>query len=1010
MRNLLLELQKELELSQSLLEKASRLASPKKNEDGSRKPTTKKKRKKQTLTPEQKKKQKKNQKLVTKVKEKLKARRYKSKETGKDLSFNTALTRKHPKAEKDFNSAMEKARKSDKGDNDKGKGDSDKDTPLSDAQKDIVNRVLSGNRKFDDLSVVEEESLKDALSLLSDIGVVLGIELDGNKDGGETKTDQAEDIKKIVKKKRETRSDKGKERGSYKKELKKEVLNELLPEEAKGQVDTEALSDLSDEEVSDTTEVLEERIEKRKPRSDKGEEKGSRNKKPKKFIEGEKLTDQPKSVQKQVIKNMLEGAMVSQLDPNARIQQVNSMLEQKGLLSEFEKKSLQKELDVLKALPKNTEELLPSTQRGSRTLGSEISKAVDSLSDLSEDQVEQMVESYAGFSQNISSSLKKQGIKGLKEFLESESKDLKVPQPPTKPNAQNQSEYAHDLGVYLAVTNAKKGIVENPLFGLKNVPDGDLLSQEEHFKLVRREQGERFRTLDKEERNSMVLETTKRIKELELELNTDPNNKDLLSDLKNLKTSEEALNTVRMISGEGVIEGYSEIPDSVLELARQTESNAWDEAISALSTMSASPSDVREQVSNVVNKLNDDDFASVMGGSNGPYGEMLETMDDGFCPASPANNAKSVGGGTLKPGESCPNPMPPHIKKMLRDYMTGSFVNLHSVEKDGYGDRGSSKETSKLTTRQKKEISFFWKERKDKFFQAFVDGVDEKGKELSDSEKEAYAEQFRLEWVEQDLKGIEVYKGSGKKYQWQQLQVELKKIKSYPPKMRKQRSKEIREQLEKLFDEGVSKKQETPKKEVPKKKANIFNNLFIDTHYKSGGSNTMQKKSTVYVDYQERSKAFQLGMRVYPFLGGNPARSGIVVSVFPAIGMVDVQFPHGSQRFPVEDLVVDTSGDYQNLINENTSVPGGVGTTPVTSIKVVKQARRVTSRYFKQALYWYAKDRTYRQCRNEVNPSCPKCKTPLGKTVYKRRDSRSERLLACHTCLFIIKPSDIVGG
>lgn len=173
----------------------------------------------------------------------------------------------------------------------------------------------------------------------------------------------------------------------------------------------------------------------------------------------------------------------------------------------------------------------------------------------------------------------------------------------------------------------------------------------------------------------------------------------------------------------------------------------------------------------------------------------------------------------------------------------------------------------------------------------------------------------------------------------------------------------------------------------------------------------MQKRSTQYVDYQRRSQAFELGMRVYPFLGGNPARSGIVVAVFPAIGMVDVQFPHGSMRYPVEELVVDTSGDYLNIYSDDLdTIPGGVGTVPVSSRAVKKQATRVASRYMKQAIYWYKKDRTYRQCRNEEKPCCPKCKTPLGKTIYKRRGGKSEKLLACYSCLFIIKPEDIVKG
>ena len=170
----------------------------------------------------------------------------------------------------------------------------------------------------------------------------------------------------------------------------------------------------------------------------------------------------------------------------------------------------------------------------------------------------------------------------------------------------------------------------------------------------------------------------------------------------------------------------------------------------------------------------------------------------------------------------------------------------------------------------------------------------------------------------------------------------------------------------------------------------------------------MQKTSTVYVDYQERSRAFQIGMRVYPFLGGNPSRSGVVVAVFPAIGMVDVQFPHGSMRYPVEDLVVDASKDYKNLTTD-ISVPGGVGVIPVSSRSVEK----VASRYMqKKALYWFEKDRRYKLCRDEdiKSPRCPKCKEDMRGTIYKRREGQSDRVLACPSCLFIIKTDDIVTG
>ena len=177
-------------------------------------------------------------------------------------------------------------------------------------------------------------------------------------------------------------------------------------------------------------------------------------------------------------------------------------------------------------------------------------------------------------------------------------------------------------------------------------------------------------------------------------------------------------------------------------------------------------------------------------------------------------------------------------------------------------------------------------------------------------------------------------------------------LKDVDPSERRRRAKQMRETLMKMFDDAVATDPKPPEEEEgSKKQGNIFNRSFIDPCYKSGGTKTMQKRSTQYVDYQRRSQAFELGMRVYPFLGGNPARSGIVVAVFPAIGMVDVQFPHGSMRYPVEELVVDTSGDYLNIYSDDLdTIPGGVGTVPVSSRAVKKQANRVASRYMKQAI------------------------------------------------------------
>lgn len=1001
---LLIDLRNELEKTGTLLLEAHRVASDQKFEDGSRKPTTKKKRKKRKLTPEQKKKQLKEQKLIKKVKDKLKSRKYKSKQTGKDLLFNTAYGRKHPKAVQDFNKAMEKARGS-KGDSSDGVEYS-VDAQLSDEQYDLLSRMNNG-RDMSDMSLVEERTMRDIFALLMDIHE-------------EVREEVGEDAPK-----RKTRSDKGKKRGPYKKRV-AEKLTTTLEEEGIDavEIDVQETSEIAEEEVKETKGVLDERAKERteqtgeeepkpkKPKKPKSKKKPTKKKEPP-AVEGAPLLEQPSYVQKAEIKDRLEKAFKDSLSKGTseKIEKLEEKLEDPSL-SDKEKRDLKEQI---KEIEKKD---LASTRKSTRTLAQRISETVDTLDELTEEQVQQMVDSYGSSAVAVEDVMRNQGLDGLQSYIDEEAKDLKPPAPPS-----DREGFAEELGRYLAITHAQKSIAEDPEFGLREFPtDGDDHDREKHLENVRRVQGRRFKKMTEEQRNTMVDRIKEDIAEVVTLLKdegkglSEDEKKSFKGKLANLKASETALNTIRMINSEGVMEGYAEVPDRLLELARQTGSEAWEEGISMLSQQGTNPSKTREMIESVTENLDTEDFKAVVGGEQGPYGDMLDLLDDNYCPGSPTNNAKGVGGKKLSPSDDpCPNPLSDDMKKMLRDYMSGGFVNLHTVEKESKGDgyykpKGDGSGPSKKVKEQMKQ---FWKENKEKFFEVFVDGIDKStGKKYTEEQREAAGEEFRTRWkieeTRSSIDGIQIYSDSTKRFRWEQLMQEIEKVKGLDSTTKKQRLRDIRNQLTKLFDDTAT--QETESTES-KKQANIFNRSFIDTYYKSGGTEIMQKRSTQYVDYQRRSQAFELGMRVYPFLGGNPSRSGIVISVFPAIGMVDVQFPHGSQRYPVEDLVVDTSGDYQNIYSDDQdTVPGGIGTVPVSSRAVKKQASRVASKYMKRAIYWYKKDRTYRQCRNEEKPCCPKCKDPLGNTVYKRRGGKSEKLLACYTCLFIIKPSDIFKG
>ena len=162
--------------------------------------------------------------------------------------------------------------------------------------------------------------------------------------------------------------------------------------------------------------------------------------------------------------------------------------------------------------------------------------------------------------------------------------------------------------------------------------------------------------------------------------------------------------------------------------------------------------------------------------------------------------------------------------------------------------------------------------------------------------------------------------------------------------------------------------------------------------------------STVNLDYQSRAREFTVNDWVTP-IGADNTDVGRVTRVWPGIGMLDVEWATGHARSRIEDVTRIKDGVVQAPGTDNT--PGGPAVTP--------QASRVARAYVKQAIYWASTDRRYRATRSETtsrNYHCPKCRdseTPLRKAIYKRQDGQSERLMACPSCLFLIRTSDIDG-
>ena len=211
----------------------------------------------------------------------------------------------------------------------------------------------------------------------------------------------------------------------------------------------------------------------------------------------------------------------------------------------------------------------------------------------------------------------------------------------------------------------------------------------------------------------------------------------------------------------------------------------------------------------------------------------------------------------------------------------------------------------------------------------------------------------------------------------------------------------------------------------------------------------MARTATVYVDWQQRATEFRVGDAVMPY-GDDPSVSGRVLAVYPAIGMVDVQFANGYRRYPVEELQRIRQDAAPNEPLTTDSVPGGAGTvkvpggpytmenvkdSPVPAFGISPEETdyerdlrhnthwpssdsdrdlmgRVARAFVKKSIYWASKDRKYKVSRSEDSTGdlgCPKCRSAsLGKGIYKRRDGSSDRLFVCNGCLFMIKDSDLL--
>ena len=371
----------------------------------------------------------------------------------------------------------------------------------------------------------------------------------------------------------------------------------------------------------------------------------------------------------------------------------------------------------------------------------------------------------------------------------------------------------------------------------------------------------------------------------------------------------------------------------------------------------------KENLRKVFDSLGDEDLMKAVSshGDDSPVQEMAKLLSPSYCPE-----------GSSKEDDKCNVTLSYAQKKMVREHLLDYISNEMFFTN---ADKGKTKEVHLEDTKEDTKEEVIKEEIKEK---------DEVAKHTEAFEKALTMPNLnnREETIKKILTDLNLAR-AGEATKDEKVKAMIEAIKRENNLKKRQEYLEILQRNDsepKLFENIKLGKEEN------------LNKVFINFNNNSKGQDFMKKKSTTITNYQEVASTFQIGMKVFPFYGGNKDHHGTVVAIYPAIGMVDVQFPFGSARYPVEDLQI---ADLEIEPVKYDSIPGGLGTKPVNA---------------KTALYWADKDRKYRMCRSEESPTCPRCKSmELRKTIYKRMGGRSERLLCCPECLFLIKTTDILG-
>lgn len=168
------------------------------------------------------------------------------------------------------------------------------------------------------------------------------------------------------------------------------------------------------------------------------------------------------------------------------------------------------------------------------------------------------------------------------------------------------------------------------------------------------------------------------------------------------------------------------------------------------------------------------------------------------------------------------------------------------------------------------------------------------------------------------------------------------------------------------------------------------------------------------MDPQARAREFTVDDWVTP-IGADNTDVGRVVSVWPGLGVVDVEWGTGNRRMNVEDIAIINRDGVVQAPEFVQNVPGGLPVRPGREAGVAPDPTRIARAFIKEGIYWASRDRGYRATQSESDSksyTCPKCRdcdNPMRPQVYKREDGRNIKLLACPSCLYLIRVHDIHG-